>query len=380
MNYLIYPFKKLAITQRYDETFSHGANYNGTPRDYSIDDNGGTTAKDSYFYCPCESMTVKKIYGIGSSSTNTVWLESNNIVKGPNFEDYVTILLMHTEDEDLKDVSVGKTYTFGEKVLLEGKDGYATGNHFHMSIGKGKFKDAGWLRNSQGAWVIDTTGGAIKPEDAMYLDESFTTVINSRGIVFEKLPTTSNNLNEGIVTASILNVRSGPGTNYDVVSTLKNGNKVNIINQQGTWYEIETNRWVSSYYIKSETNGSDESNIGYVKASNLNVRKGAGLDNEVINMLPNNTKVTILASNNGWCKVGVDQWVSKEYIVSEKPSVFYETKEVTATYLNVRKSPNGEKTTTYAPLKNETIVADIETNEGWTKIGNNRYVYTYYLK
>ena len=42
----------------------------------------------------------------------------------------------------------------------------------------------------------------------------------------------------GIVTASVLNVRSGAGTNYEIVGTLKKGEKVRIGNKQGGFYNI----------------------------------------------------------------------------------------------------------------------------------------------
>jgi L,D-peptidoglycan transpeptidase YkuD (ErfK/YbiS/YcfS/YnhG family) len=58
--------------------------------------------------------------------------------------------------------------------------------------------------------------------------------------------------NTGKVTATILNLRSGPGLNYKVVNTLKKGNTVNIIGTKSGWYKITSglkNGWVSSKYI-----------------------------------------------------------------------------------------------------------------------------------
>src|SRR5699024_2337587 len=43
----------------------------------------------------------------------------------------------------------------------------------------------------------------------------------------------------GEVTASVLNVRSGPSTNGAVVGTLTNGTQVNIISEVSGWYQIE---------------------------------------------------------------------------------------------------------------------------------------------
>lgn len=59
------------------------------------------------------------------------------------------------------------------------------------------------------------------------------------------------NLVQGKVTAKAgLNVRSGPGTQYDKVKTLKYGDIVNILSEQNGWGEIGENQWVSMQYIK----------------------------------------------------------------------------------------------------------------------------------
>lgn len=55
---------------------------------------------------------------------------------------------------------------------------------------------------------------------------------------------------DGTVIASVLNVRSGPGTDYDVVYTLNRGDKVKINSKNGDWYEIDHKRFVSAKYIK----------------------------------------------------------------------------------------------------------------------------------
>jgi mannosyl-glycoprotein endo-beta-N-acetylglucosaminidase len=44
---------------------------------------------------------------------------------------------------------------------------------------------------------------------------------------------------DGRVTANLLNVRSGPGTNGNIVGTLQNGFRVNIISEVNGWYQIE---------------------------------------------------------------------------------------------------------------------------------------------
>lgn len=57
----------------------------------------------------------------------------------------------------------------------------------------------------------------------------------------------------GRVNCSALNVRTGPGTNYTVVTVIHNGDAVSIIDVAGSWYQINfqgsTNRYVYKSYI-----------------------------------------------------------------------------------------------------------------------------------
>jgi len=57
----------------------------------------------------------------------------------------------------------------------------------------------------------------------------------------------------GTVTASALNVRTGPGTSYGIVGVIHNGDAVDIIDISGSWFKVNagsyTNKYVHSRYI-----------------------------------------------------------------------------------------------------------------------------------
>ena len=55
------------------------------------------------------------------------------------------------------------------------------------------------------------------------------------------------------ITASDLNLRSGPGTNYAVLKVLPLGTRVNVISSSGSWSNVEVGElkgWVSNQYLK----------------------------------------------------------------------------------------------------------------------------------
>ena len=189
MNYLTYPTKVMNITQNYSSGSTHTPHSQGIPKDYPIDDACADTGRD-YFYCPCDRMKIARIYGVGEKGTNTIWMESTEKVVMPCGTDFVTIMVIHPDDDTLSKLKVGQTFGRGDKMFLEGKDGNATGNHFHIAVGTGKISGGGWTTNNKSAWVLTTTGKPLKPEEAFYVDDDFTTIKNAKGITFKKLPRT----------------------------------------------------------------------------------------------------------------------------------------------------------------------------------------------
>lgn len=220
------------ITQDYANSYSHKPHSTGSPKDYPIDE-ACNDAGRSYFYAPCDEVKIVKVYGVGNRGTNTVWIESTSKVDfADGTSDYVTISVTHPNDDTLKNIKVGQKFKRKVAMFLEGTDGNATGNHFHIAVGKGKMADGGWLQNNKGSWVLRSTNGTCKPESAFYIDKSFTTVKNAKGIKFKTMPTektttattagkstsSSKKYTTGTytVTADVLNVRAGAGTSYAI--------------------------------------------------------------------------------------------------------------------------------------------------------------------
>lgn len=220
-NYLVYPVKNMKITQSYLGKTSHLAHTTGNPKDYPIDE-AGANGEREYIYCPCDEAVIRRIYGVGSSGTNTIWIESaDKVVFADGTSGYFTMMVTHPNDDDLKKLKQGQRFKRGEKICREGTDGNASGNHFHISAGKGRLLGTGWVQNSAKKWVLNVGTKAEKPENLFYIDKSFTKIINTAGLNFKSLPeekeAEKNVSVDYIVTASVLNVRKGPGTNYDFV-------------------------------------------------------------------------------------------------------------------------------------------------------------------
>ena len=214
-NYLIYPCNTMRITQNYKGKTSHLPHTQGTPKDYPIDDGCSDTGKD-YIFCPCDSMTVRRIYGVGENGTNTVWLQSDKKVSfADGTRDYFTMLIAHPDDKDLKRLYAGQKFNRKEKICREGKDG-ATANHLHISGGKGKIQGNGWVKNTKSKWVLTVTGNTEKPENLFFIDTDFTKVLSVGGLNFRRLKDVDEDYPKGTykVNCDLLYVRKGPSTKY----------------------------------------------------------------------------------------------------------------------------------------------------------------------
>ncbi len=113
----------------------------------------------------------------------------------------------------------------------------------------------------------------------------------------------------GIVLASSLNLRKGPGTAFLVSSTLSAGAMVNIFEQKDGWIKVGiNNEWVSDRFVARVIKAS-------VMAGSLNVRTGPDTSFPKLTSLPRDTEVLVYQQVDGWSKIDInDKWVSSAHL------------------------------------------------------------------
>ena len=133
--------------------------------------------------------------------------------------------------------------------------------------------------------------------------------------------------------SSRLNVRSGAGTNYSVLTTITNNTTVKINSEKNGWYNVTLSNgktgYVSSKYIKVINNsGNSDANTDNTEvlkrgkvsgiSTVLNVRNDASMQGKVVTYLRNNETVEIVGESGGWYKIKSSKsdsaFVSKKYI------------------------------------------------------------------
>jgi uncharacterized protein YraI len=66
---------------------------------------------------------------------------------------------------------------------------------------------------------------------------------------FRTIWTEGEGAGEGTCNGNNVNIRSGPGTNYDRAGSLTNGTKVTIVEEKNGWGKLLQGGWVSLDYI-----------------------------------------------------------------------------------------------------------------------------------
>lgn len=156
----------------------------------------------------------------------------------------------------------------------------------------------------------------------------------SRGDDVDNPPTTSTK--EGVIKVTALNFRTGPGTNYGIITSLKQGNKVEILGEEKGWYKINYNNttgYVSKEFVTLSSGNTNteppspppidtskpivQGKVALVNTDALNVRAGASATFNKIGVVRFGDKLPILSHSNGWYKVTLGStvgWVSGDYI------------------------------------------------------------------
>ena len=251
MEYAIYPFEYMRITQRHDEG-NHLAHwdpfidYSDKPWDEATQDGGRG------YFVPGNDYKVVEKNGSQSYGYN-VRLETCNQVKIP-FQDDTVILevtLTHLNADDWNKLSTGQIIHKGEKIIREGTSGGATGNHLHCTANFGPYY--GYLVNANGksCFVYEKS---LTPTEAFYVNDGVH-LIDSRGYVFKEVPSQyvgtpvarNTKVDQIEVIANILNARKDPSLSGEKLGYINPGfydiqDKTDADNY--TWYKVQ-NMWIA---------------------------------------------------------------------------------------------------------------------------------------
>ncbi|WP_276905228.1 hypothetical protein [Faecalibaculum rodentium] len=172
-----FPMKTMTITQGNNGQYSHqGVN--------ALDIAGKDAGIDPTF-APCKMRIARKE---GYANGNAVFAESvDKVMFADGTVDYAKFMFLH--DNYTGDFSVGRVFQQWEEFGDEGTAGYATGNHCHFEVAKGKLvwdkAGSGYgyygRNNSTGVWHLQDS---ISADKACVVDG--VTIKNGNGMGWKK--------------------------------------------------------------------------------------------------------------------------------------------------------------------------------------------------
>ena len=197
----------------------------------------------------------------------------------------------------------------------------------------------------------------------------------------------------GTVTANSIKVRKGPGTSYDVAGSCKKDEVVYVYETaavgSATWGRTDKG-WLNLKYVAMDgaSSGGDttvKGSTGYITASSLSIRKGAGSDYAVVGKYKKNDVITVYETK----KVGDITWghTSKGWVSMKHVQLDADTKPITGTInrdtLTIRKGPGtsyksagsykkGDKVSIYQTVTVDSLTWG-RTTKGWISM---KYVNT----
>ena len=109
------------------------------------------------------------------------------------------------------------------------------------------------------------------------------------------------------VTASALNIRSGPGTTYSILGMVRKNNRVVILERTSEdWYKINyqgTEGYVSTDYLNNILKAENFNATGRVSGNACRMRSRPNTSSSILGTYNAGTKMNVIGINNGWYKV-----------------------------------------------------------------------------
>ena len=284
---------------------------------------GATQDKEGRWGAKLDDSAMEyKIWGTINDKTISFELETASALY--ETKDYKVVVRDNIEPADPKGIyfaETEKTIAIGEKytpvvygIVAEGLNEHATKVDADIIIPDDTSRQVIDLDDKS---IIGTQEGIAyitAKYQAAYNQETYTSS-SMRIIVTDKKveEDTDKDGKTYMVTASSLRVRSGAGTNFSQIGSLKNGATVKVESIANGWAKLENGGYVSAQYL-AEVVDNGEAQTMYVTARTLNVRKGPGTSYAKVGTLSRGTAVQVVGFSGNWAKLSNGYYVSTSYL------------------------------------------------------------------
>ncbi|MCH5297054.1 MAG: SH3 domain-containing protein [Ruminococcus sp.] len=211
----------------------------------------------------------------------------------------------------------------------------------------------------------------------------------------------------GYISDSSVNLRSGAGTSYSIVTTMSKNTAFSFVDSKtynSNWYKIKLLSNSKTGYVHKDYAKSASSEKGYVNSTEVNLRSGAGTNYSIVTTMSKNTKFTYVSTsvvNSDWYFIITDSgkvgYIYKTYATKDSSgnnnsnannnnnnNTSAETGYVNSDYVNLR-SGAGTNYSVVTTMRKNTKFTFISTklyNSDWYNIklnnGTSGYIYSTY--
>lgn len=122
-----------------------------------------------------------------------------------------------------------------------------------------------------------------------------------------------------MVTGDVVNLRSGPGLNYQVLGQVTQGTWVELKEERGGWARIvyrSKEYWIAGWLIEIDL--QPKNLVAVVDASVVNLRRGPGTEYSVVSTVKRGERLKALAKRGEWIRVersdGVKCWIHSDLV------------------------------------------------------------------
>lgn len=139
---------------------------------------------------------------------------------------------------------------------------------------------------------------------------------------------------EAVINTEILNVRSGPGQDFEEIAEVHADEVYPIIQQEGDWAEIQLESksgWITTEYISIQGQASEKEGDQDAKSSSISnitipyehthVRSGPSTEYEIVGFAKKGTTLDVINETNGWYEVegkSLTGYLNKQFVAGAK--------------------------------------------------------------
>ncbi len=192
------------------------------------------------------------------------------------------------------------------------------------------------------------------------------------------------------VKAEILNVRYGPGLSHEVLTEVKENDRLHVLGEENKWYKVrlpnEQIGWVASWLVDNNKLLSKDHHFIRVTSPSVNIRQFANAESQILGVVQENTELQVLYEDGSWSQIlymGQVAWIHSNYTEKidssgekEINSDSYSVVKTGNQRTNIRSGPSLESEVIYLAEAGESFNY-LETTDNWyhVLIDGNRQGY-----